>query len=210
MLELERRSASKAEIIRVLVFTLFYLGISALVLLKGKNTEFFIYLALLFVVMGILYICHRRAGLSKGILWAMSAWGLVHMVGGLLPIPEALTNEHSKGVFYNYWFIPGKLKYDQVVHAFGFGATTWLCWQVISSTMRSDDAGLLRRSFGILSLCAAVGMGYGALNELIEFLLTVTLPETNVGGYFNTGWDLVANLVGCIGATLLIKLRVLR
>jgi len=24
------------------------------------------------------------------------------------------------------------------------------------------------------------------------------LPGTNVGGYENTGWDLVANLVGCL------------
>ena len=24
----------------------------------------------------------------------------------------------------------------------------------------------------------------------------LTLPETNIGGYINTGWDLVSNLVG--------------
>ena len=37
--------------------------------------------------------------------------------------------------------IPGRLKYDRVVHAFGFGATTWVCWpelreleQVLGST----------------------------------------------------------------------------
>jgi hypothetical protein len=31
------------------------------------------------------------------------------------------------------------------------------------------------------------------------------MPETNVGGYVNTGWDLVANTVGATVAVLLIR-----
>jgi hypothetical protein len=49
-------------------------------------------------------------------------------------------------------------------------------------------------------------MGFGALNEVIEFIAVLTLPNTNVGGYENTGWDLVANLVGTIIAALVIRL----
>jgi hypothetical protein len=45
-------------------------------------------------------------------------------------------------------------------------------------------------------------MGFGAANEVVEFIATITLPGTNVGGYENTGWDLVANLVGCLLAAL--------
>jgi hypothetical protein len=48
-------------------------------------------------------------------------------------------------------------------------------------------------------------MGFGAANEVVEFLATLALPETNVGGYENTGWDLVANVVGCVIAALLIS-----
>ena len=47
-------------------------------------------------------------------------------------------------------------------------------------------------------------MGFGGLNEVIEFFLTLTLPETNIGGYINTGWDLVSNLVGVTAACCLI------
>ena len=43
-----------------------------------------------------------------------------------------------------------------------------------------------------------------ALNEVIEFFATLSMPKTNVGGYINTGWDLVANLVGSSAAALLI------
>jgi hypothetical protein len=47
-------------------------------------------------------------------------------------------------------------------------------------------------------------MGFGAFNEVIEFAATQTVPETNVGGYVNTGWDLVSNMVGSFIAAGLI------
>ena len=46
--------------------------------------------------------------------------------------------------------------------------------------------------------------GVGAANEIVEFIATISLPNTNVGGYENTGWDLVANFVGCIIAAVMI------
>jgi hypothetical protein len=69
------------------------------------------------------------------------------------------------------------------------------------------DGSALRPTFGMLVLCAAAGMGFGALNEVIEFIAVLTIPNTNVGGYENTGWDLVANLVGTIIAALVIRVR---
>jgi len=50
-------------------------------------------------------------------------------------------------------------------------------------------------------------MGLGALNEVVEFAATLLVPETNVGGYLNTGWDLVANAIGAATAALIIWLR---
>ena len=35
----------------------------------------------------------------------------------------------------------------------------------------------------------------------------LTIPNTNVGGYENTGWDLVANLIGASIAALILRLR---
>ena len=40
------------------------------------------------------------------------------------------------------------------------------------------------------------GLGFGALNEMVEFLITRVVPDTNIGEFENTGWDLVANTVG--------------
>jgi hypothetical protein len=56
-------------------------------------------------------------------------------------------------------------------------------------------------------ISAAAGMGLGSLNEIVEFVATLTIPETNVGGYINTGWDLVANFVGATLSVVLIRLR---
>ena len=53
-------------------------------------------------------------------------------------------------------------------------------------------------------LAWAAGLGFGAANEVIEFIAVLLVPNTNVGGYINTGWDLIANLTGAtIAATLI-------
>jgi len=46
-------------------------------------------------------------------------------------------------------------------------------------------------------LCAAAANGFGALNEIVEFLATM-LTVTNVGGYTNTALDLVSNMAGSV------------
>ena len=60
---------------------------------------------------------------------------------------------------------------------------------------------------GMLTLCAAAGMGFGAANEVVEFAAKLMIPDTNVGGYENTGWDLVSNMAGAIAGSALIWLR---
>jgi len=42
---------------------------------------------------------------------------------------------------------------------------------------------------------------------VIEFFATLLVPETNVGGYVNTGWDLVANMAGGLVAAIAVRLR---
>ena len=64
----------------------------------------------------------------------------------------------------------------------------------------------LRPTTGLLTLVAAAGMGLGALNEVIEFTAT-RFTDTNVGGYENTGWDLVYNALGAAIAALVIRWR---
>ena len=191
-------------IVSVLAFTAAYTLVAVAGALTTGNSEFLIYIGVMFVVGPLIAWLHMRVGLTIGALWCLSLWGLFHMAGGLMPVPESWPINGTKHVLYSWWLIPDVLKYDHVVHAFGFGVTTWVCWQSLRAAVRPGHR--LRPTFGVLLLCVAAGMGFGALNEIIEFTATLLVPETNVGGYINTGWDLVSNLTGSVAAALLIFL----
>jgi hypothetical protein len=109
-------------------------------------------------------------------------------------------------VLYNLWLAPEWLKFDQAVHAYGFGVATWVCWQGMQAAVSAQRGETVRPTAGLLLLAAAAGMGLGAANEVVEFAAVLLLPNTNVGGYLNTGWDLVFNLVGCTAAVALIRM----
>ena len=76
-----------------------------------------------------------------------------------------------------------------------------------AEALRSPGDAPVRFTPGIMLLCIAAGMGFGAFNEVIEFVATRILPDTNVGDYENTGWDLVSNLAGSVIAALIIRIR---
>ena len=109
-------------------------------------------------------------------------------------------------VLYNLWIFPEWLKYDNVVHAWGFGVTTWVCWQGLAAAIHGRG-GVPSVTFGFVVLAVAAGLGFGALNEVVEFILTQTVENTNVGDAENTGWDGVSNLVGAVGAAIILTIR---
>lgn len=192
----------------VAIFTVAYTLLAAIVTTRTSNSEFLLYIGVMIVLMGLVALVHARIQLSAGALWCLSVWGLLHMAGGLVPVPESWPISGDIRVLYSWWLIPGHLKYDHVVHAYGFGITTWVCWQALSAAFRGRGLPRPAPTWGLLTLCMAAGMGFGALNEVVEFIATLTVPETNVGGYINTGWDLVSNFVGTLVAALCIRVGV--
>ena len=120
------------------------------------------------------------------------------MIGGLVPVPYDSPIAGTKRVFYSLWIIPDLLKYDNPMHAYGMGVATWACWQGLRTV-----TGLRPLPQVPLAIAALAGMGLGALNEVVEFIATLFL-DTNVGGYRNTGFDLIYNTVGAVIAAYLI------
>jgi hypothetical protein len=198
---------SPAKLLPVFLFNAAYMIAAVAGSVAQGNREFIFYIVVMVVLIGVMSLVHSRVRLTTALLWAFSVWGLAHMAGGLCPLPAGWPYNGDHAVLYSLWLIPERLKYDQIVHAYGFGVTTWLCWHILRNGLRQPDGSALRPTFGMLVLCAAAGMGFGALNEVIEFIAVLTIPNTNVGGYENTGWDLVANLVGTIIAALVIRVR---
>lgn len=193
-------------VLPVAAFTSLYLLVATTVSLGNGNIEFLFYIIVMLALMLVVWLVHRSVVLTSPVLWALSIWGLAHMAGGLIPLPEAWPINGDTRVLYSLWLIPDRLKYDQVVHAYGFGVATWVCWQGIRAAIRRRGGDAVP-TLGLMVLAATAGMGLGALNELIEFVATLLVPETNVGGYLNTGWDLVANFVGTAVAATVIGLR---
>ncbi|MBO6782746.1 MAG: DUF2238 domain-containing protein [Alphaproteobacteria bacterium] len=184
----------------VLTVTLAYTAVFGAIFIARGNAEFVWYVVTLLILVGIVALGQRKAAFPAAILWALSLWGFVHMAGGGVPVNDS--------VLYAYVVLPlagnGEfvfLKYDQVVHFYGFGVTAWLLWH------------LLRRHYPEMAGSASVyvfpvlgAMGLGAANEMIEFAAVVAFPDTNVGGYINTALDLVFNAAGAITAMVLVRL----
>lgn len=191
----------------VAAFTASYLVAAVIGAKLSGNSEFVFYIIVMLVLASVVAIVHWRLGLTRALLWALAWWGLLHMAGGLMPVPKTWPYNGDQAVLYSLWLIPGRLKYDHIVHAYGFGVTTWLCWHSLYTLLRRPDGSPLVPTLGLLTLAAAAGVGFGALNEIVEFIAVLSLPNTNVGGYINTGWDLVSNLVGAVAACLLIRWR---
>ncbi|OGJ55084.1 hypothetical protein A3D11_03350 [Candidatus Peribacteria bacterium RIFCSPHIGHO2_02_FULL_49_16] len=181
-------------------FTGMYLVIAILAALRLQNWEFVLYIFVVFAFAFVAVALRIKIHLPISMLWALSVWGLLHMAGGLFPVPAGWATDGGKQVLYSLWVFTDLLKYDQLVHAYGFGVATLICWWALKLLLRRSVT-----SGGVLLFCVLAGMGLGAFNEMIEFFAVLLLPETNVGGYINTGWDLVFNFLGCVIAAVLIR-----
>ncbi len=168
---------------RIILFNLIYITVFGAFAIAAQNWEFLFYVSIVVFFFALLLKKYEKIGLSRGVLWGLSVWGLIHMMGGNIPVNDS--------VLYNVQIIPIFLKYDQLVHAFGFGVTTLVGWQLLRPYLKESYN---RTTIGILIVM--IGMGAGALNETLEFIATVLVPETNVGGYVNTSLDLIFNMIG--------------
>jgi hypothetical protein len=193
------------RLLPLIAFTAIYMFAAVAGAMLQGNREFVFYIVVMLVLIGVVTLIHRALTLTAPLLWALCIWGLLHMAGGLVPLPQSWPFNGEQAVLYSWWIIPQWLKYDQIVHAYGFGVTTWACWQGLKTFLQRGFGIHLKPTFGMLVICAAAGVGFGALNEVVEFIAVLTIPDTNVGGYENTGWDLVANLCGATVAALVIR-----
>jgi len=188
----------------LIAFVLLYmLAFGALALWQG-NTEFLIYAASMVVFIVLVLVVHRRVGFSAAALWCLAVWGCLHMGGGTVPIPADLADTGSaRTVLYSLRPWASWPRYDQVTHAFGFFSATLASFEALLVF-----AGRPRRiGAGLCVAAGLVGVGLGACNEVLEFGVTLVVKHNNVGGYVNTGWDLVSNTVGATLAGVLCWVR---
>lgn len=132
----------------------------------------------------------RRRPLPGWLAVALAVLSLGHLAGGLVTVgDDVLYNAHPHLHLFQY---------DHIFHASASGFAAMVLWRFLS-TQTDSRAG----AAGV-SILGSIGVG--ATNELIEFLVTLAHRGEHVGGYRNTGWDLLANTVGAVVATAAIAI----
>lgn len=195
----------RSRLLPVAAFTLAYMVAAMILAALNWNYEFLYYGAMMVLFIIIIAVMDRNVRFSQLVLWGLSIWGIAHLLGGTVAIPERFLEPGTANTLYNARPVSWLPKYDQIVHAYGFGISTLAAWEALSAHVRAINPRM-RPTIGPLVAVVLIGMGLGAMNEVIEFLATLIMPGTNVGGYVNTGWDLVSNLVGCLLAAAFIRL----
>lgn len=127
-----------------------------------------------------------RVHFSMLVLIGLALWGFGHLAGGLVPLDGP-----GDRILYNAVFLRWG-HFDNVVHAIGFGTAGIAVWEATRSWLPATPGHPL----GTAVVVCLLGQGVGAFNEVVEFAASHLLAATNVGGYENTGRDLVANLLG--------------
>lgn len=196
----------RQRIAGVVVFTLLYQSALASWAITQNNYEFLYYSAIQLGFAALLYFAHKRIHYSINLLWLLSLWGLIHLAGGLVHVPESWVEAGTSRSLQDLKVI-SNLSYQHIEHFYGFFLVTWVSWQTLCSIIHTRYQRRLMPSFGLLVLCATSSMGYGAFNELAEFLATKIIAETQITGYQDTSWDMVANAAGVFFASITIKLR---
>ncbi len=175
------------------LFVILYMAICSIAAINQGNTEFLMYGVMMVVFILCVLAINMRVHFTRSALWLLAVWGCLHMLGGTVPIDQRFVIGEGSAVLYSMRLHPDLPRYDQITHAFGFFSATIACWEAARALLGA------KRGFGLSVVAVLMGMGLGAINEVLEFGAT-RVTDTNVGGYVNTGWDLVSNSIGAICA----------
>lgn len=191
---LNNMNLSKSETI-VLGFTTLYTAAFAVYFVRHFNIEFIAYIGVVIFIFALLYATLDKTRIPASILAGLSIWGLMHMLGGSV--------QTADGVLYAWRIVPlfdggGEfyiLKFDQFVHAYLYAVVALLFLHLLRNYFGNRHSQIL---VGFIAITAS--MGVGALNEIIEFIAVLSVPDDGVGGYYNTALDIVFNFLGAVFA----------
>ncbi len=186
--------------LKIFIINLIIILIFSYIFIIKRNYEFIGYIGVIILALSLILISNKKINYPNFVLWGLTLWGLLHLAGGSVFISGTKLYEIViLNLIGEPYFV---LKYDQFVHIVGFGVATLLAYYIIKPNLKTTKSW---KSLSFIVILA--GLGLGALNEIIEFLATVIVPETGVGGYINTSLDLVANFLGAILAMFLVYIN---
>ncbi len=186
----------------IFIFTIIYTIIFGIYFFQQGNLEFVWYVGILILLIILVSVLHVYYKFSNGTLWGISIWGLLHMIGGT-DIDGVRTYARMIYPLFSSEIAGTSIfRYDQFMHFYVYVVVTIMLYNIINYYIRED------MPWSVLSvLLVLMGIGIGAINEIIEFLPALLLPATGVGDYFNTMWDIIFNTLGAIAAVVYLGVK---
>jgi hypothetical protein len=172
------------------------------VFLLNLNYEFIIYVGVIIFFLFLVALSIQKVSYTYAALVGLTVWSALHLAGGGVVVGD--------GRLYDVMLIKLSsnypiFRYDQFVHMWGFAASTLVAF----SLLRKIISFPMDFSIPLNIVLIMAGLGMGALNEILEFLVDLAVPESGVGGYLNTSLDLCADLIGAILGMVYINFRYL-
>jgi len=148
------------------------------------------------VLVGAVILWFRRSPIPDVLAIALAVNAIVHLAGGLVVLDGEVLYDFSIG---SAALDTHLLQYDHFAHAYGSFVATLTIWVLL---VPPDIKAWGRRN--MVALCLLASLGIGAINEAIEFVATLAHNGAHVGGYTNTGWDLLSNATGAVLAAVVL------
>lgn len=181
----------------VLGFTALYTAVFAVFFTRNFNIEFISYIGVILFIFALLYTTLDKTKIPVSILAAISLWGLLHMMGGSIPTADGVLYAWKIFPFYDGGGEFYILKFDQLVHGYLYAVVALLFLHLLRNYFDNKHSQIL---IGFIAIMASLGVS--AINEIIEFIAVLTVPDNGVGGYYNTVLDIVFNFIGSLIAVL--------
>ena len=170
--------------------------------IKSLNFEFLVYVATILLYIFLIGISLKKIKYQNSTFIFLTIWSFLHMAGGGLTVNGTRLYDLMLIPIFNNLQI---LKYDQAVHVFGFFTATLLGFDLLKDYLKNNKKGMTLNIILVM-----VGMGFGALNEILEFLSGFFDGHEGVGGYMNTSLDLCFNFIGSVIAVFYINKKVIK
>lgn len=185
----------------ILILTVFYLLFSFFLFWSRKNYEFVIYVLVVIFFFILILVTNKKINYPNSVLWGLSLWGLLHMLGGGILLKDG--SRLYTLMIVSLSDVYPIFKFDQFVHIVGFFVATLVAFVLLKPLLKPKWENWTALSI----IVVMAGLGMGALNELVEFWTTIMFAETGVGGFINTSLDSVSNLIGAILAMIYIRVK---
>lgn len=146
---------------------------------RGNVHEFFIYALALLAYLGLVWWYLRHFTFPNLLLGMVQFGILIHFAGAFVPV--------DGGRLYDVVLFG--IRYDKYVHFTNAFVTTAVLIHLF---------GILNAHLPIIRqavICLAV-LGLGGIVEIVEYLVMLTVPNAQAGGYDNNMQDLIGNLIG--------------